>query len=129
MLANAERAYAKLTMAARPPKGAVRLAASVDDAVASADLIVEAVPERLELKRRVYAEIDAAARRDALIASSTSGLLPSELQAEMTHPDRLLVAHPFNPVYLLPLVEIVGGQRTAPEAIAARHGASTRPSA
>ena len=117
VLANAERAYAKLTMAARPPKGAVRLAASAADAVADADLIVEAVPERLELKRRVYAEIEAAAPADALIASSTSGILPTDLQAEMTHPGRLLVAHPFNPVYLLPVVEIVAGRRTAPEAV------------
>ena len=51
-------------------------------------------------------------RADALIGSSTSGLLPTDLQAEMRHPERLVVAHPFNPVYLLPLVEIVGGQKT-----------------
>jgi carnitine 3-dehydrogenase len=118
VLANADRAYAKLTMAARPRKGAVRYAASLADAVHDAELIVEAVPERLDLKRRVYAEIEAAAPEAALIASSTSGILPTDLQAEMRHPGRLLVAHPFNPVYLIPVVEIVGGARTAPEAIA-----------
>ena len=84
-----------------------------------ADLIVEAVPERLDLKRRVYAEVEAAARPDALIASSTSGILPTDLQADLKHPGRLIVAHPFNPVYLIPVVEIVGGKATAPEAIAA----------
>lgn len=118
VLDNAERAYARLTMAARPRKGAVRLAPSIAEAVAGADLIVEAVPERLDVKRRVYAEIETAAKPDALIASSTSGIMPSDLQAEMAHPDRLIVAHPFNPVYLLPVVEIVGGARTDAAAIA-----------
>ena len=72
---------------------------------------------------------EAAAPPDgALIASSTSGILPSELQAEPGgHPERLLVAHPFNPVYLLPLVELVGGAETAdPRRIARAHGGSTR---
>lgn len=114
VLENADRAYAKLTLAQRPRKGAVRLAATVAEAVADADLIVEAVPERLDLKRRVYAEVAAAARPDAIIASSTSGILPTDLQAELAHPGRLIVAHPFNPVYLIPVVEIVGGTATDP---------------
>lgn len=117
VLANADRAYARLTMAQRPTKGAVRLTASLDDAVRDAGLIVEAVPERLDLKRRVYAEVEAAARPEALIASSTSGILPTDLQAGLKHPGRLLVAHPFNPVYLIPVVEIVGGKATDPAAI------------
>jgi carnitine 3-dehydrogenase len=117
VLANADRAYARLTMAPRQTKGAVRMAASVADAVDDADLIVEAVPERLDIKRRVYAEVETAARPDALIASSTSGILPTDLQTELRHPGRLLVAHPFNPVYLLPVVEIVPGRRTSPEAV------------
>jgi len=70
------------------------------------------VPERLDLKRSVLVEIDAACPPDALIGSSTSGLLPSDLQAGLGHPERLFVAHPYNPVYLLPLVEIVGGKAT-----------------
>ncbi len=117
VFANAERAYAKLTMAARGGKGEWRLCGTIDEAVAGAQLIIEAVPERLELKRKVYSEIEAAADEGALIASSTSGLLPTDLQAEMAHPARFLVAHPFNPVYLLPLVELVGGEKTASEAI------------
>ncbi len=118
VLANAERAYARLTMAARPTKGTVTLAASITEAAAGAELIVEAVPERLELKRRVYAEVEAAAAPEALIASSTSGIRPSELQAGMRHPGRLVVAHPFNPVYLLPVVEVVAGGATSEAAVA-----------
>ncbi|MHA1538719.1 MAG: carnitine 3-dehydrogenase [Alphaproteobacteria bacterium] len=113
VLANAERAMAKLTMAPRGAKGAWRLAGSVAEAVAGAELVVEAVPERLDIKRRVYAEVESA-NTEGIIASSTSGIMPSELQAEMAHPERLIVAHPFNPVYLLPLVELVAGDRTDP---------------
>lgn len=118
VLANADAAYAKLLAAPRRAPGEVRLAASVGEACRTASLIVEAVPERLDLKHRVYAEAEAAAAPDALIASSTSGLKPSDLQAPLRHPERLLVAHPFNPVYLLPVVEIVGGERTSEEAMA-----------
>jgi len=85
--------------------------------VAGADLIQESVPERLPVKRAVLADIEAAAPADALIASSTSGLKPTDLQAEMAHPERLVVGHPFNPVYLLPLVEVVGGEATTPGSV------------
>jgi carnitine 3-dehydrogenase len=74
------------------------------------------VPERIELKRRVYAAIDAA-NPTAILASSTSGYKPTELQAEMVHPGRLIVAHPFVPPYLIPLVELVAGERTDPGVI------------
>jgi carnitine 3-dehydrogenase len=117
VLDNADRAYAKLTMAQRPQTAAVRLAATMGDAVRDADLIIEAVPERIDIKLKVYAEVEASARPDAIIASSTSGFLPSDLQAGMKHPERLLVAHPFNPVYLLPVVEIVAGKATSKEAV------------
>lgn len=86
-------------------------------AMAGAELIHECVPERLTVKQATYAEIEAAAAPDAVIASSTSGIRPSDLQAEMRHPQRLVVGHPFNPVYLLPLVEVVGGARTSESAI------------
>ena len=113
LLERAERAQAKLTLAPRPKKGAWHMAASAAEACAGAGWIVESVPERPEIKRAAYAEIEAGAPPDALVSSSTSGILPSELQAEMAHPERFLVAHPFNPVYLLPLVELVPGGRTA----------------
>ena len=113
VLANAEHTLRALTAAPRPAAGRLSFCASIAEAVAGAELIVESVPERLEVKQAVYAEAEAAAEPDAIIASSTSGILPTDLQAEMRHPERLLVAHPFNPVYLLPLVELVGGRQTA----------------
>lgn len=117
VMANADRAYAKLTQARPARRGRLSFVDSAAAAVADAGFIQESAPERLALKQKLFAEIDAHARPDALVGSSTSGLLPTELQAEMTHPERLLVAHPFNPVYLLPLVELVGGARTSPETI------------
>ena len=111
VLAAAERAYAKLTMAPRPAKGAVTFAPTIAEAVADVGLIIESVPERLDIKRKVYAEAESA-NMTAVIASSTSGIMPTDLQAELKHPERLIVAHPFNPVYLLPLVELVAGEKT-----------------
>ncbi|MEN1966626.1 3-hydroxyacyl-CoA dehydrogenase NAD-binding domain-containing protein [Lentibacillus sp. N15] len=83
-------------------------------ALEQADFVQENVPEREALKRSVIADIDRYAPAEAVIASSTSGILPSTLQADCTyHPERVMVAHPFNPVYLMPLVELVGGEKTA----------------
>ncbi|MDE0407942.1 MAG: 3-hydroxyacyl-CoA dehydrogenase NAD-binding domain-containing protein, partial [Alphaproteobacteria bacterium] len=117
VLANAERAYSRLFGNMRPEPGLLRVARSVPEAVDGAGFVQESVPERLDLKRRVLAEIDAAAPARAVVASSTSGLLPSAMQEDMRRPERMLVGHPFNPVYLLPLVEVVAGHRTAPEAV------------
>jgi len=118
VLANAERAYGLLTTAPLPPRGQLRFAATLEDAVTGAEFIQESVPERLDLKRGVLEAIDRAAAPEALIGSSTSGLLPSDLQANLRHPGRLFVAHPYNPVYLLPLVELVGGKLTSAHSIA-----------
>ena len=117
VMTNADAALGKLTMAPLPRRGEMRFAGSVAEAVAGAELIVEAVPERLDIKQAVYTEIEAAVAPAALISSSTSGILPSDLQAKMDRPERLLVGHPFNPVYLLPLVELVGGKSTSAETI------------
>jgi carnitine 3-dehydrogenase len=117
VLLNSRHAYSKLTSAPRSPEGSIQYCNSVAEAVKDAELIIESVPERLDIKQSVYADIEKDAATDALIASSTSGIMPSDLQAEMIHPERLLVAHPFNPVYLLPLVELVGGRKTTLEAI------------
>ena len=97
----------------------LRFAASVEQCVAQADFIQESAPETLQLKIDLHEKISAAARSDVLIASSTSGLLPSAFYAKARHPQRCVVGHPFNPVYLLPLVEVVGGAATAPEAVQA----------
>ena len=82
-----------------------------------ADFIQESAPERPELKRRLHAQLDAAADAGVIIASSTSGLLPSEFQADCRSPERVIVGHPFNPVYLLPLVEVLGGRKTSAESV------------
>ncbi|MEX0345367.1 MAG: 3-hydroxyacyl-CoA dehydrogenase NAD-binding domain-containing protein [Rhizobiaceae bacterium] len=117
VLDNARHAYTAMVPSGLPAEGAITYAQSIEEAVAPADLIQESVPERLELKHKVLAEIDAHASASALIGSSTSGLKPSDMQTAMANPDRLFVAHPFNPVYLLPVVEIVGGESTSPETI------------
>jgi 3-hydroxyacyl-CoA dehydrogenase len=111
VLANAAAAWDGLGLD-RPPPGDVAVVESVAAAVEGAGFVQESVPERLELKRSVLSEIEAAADPGATIASSTSGLRPTELQADMERPGRFVVGHPFNPVYLLPLVEVVAGERT-----------------
>lgn len=86
-------------------------------ALANADFIQESTPEDNVIKDKVLAAVSGVVRPETLIASSTSGIVPSRLQAQCKHPERMLVGHPFNPVYLIPLVEVVGGQQTAPETI------------
>ena len=94
----------------------LRFVATVEECVKDADFIQESAPETLSLKIDLHEKISAAAKPDVLIGSSTSGLLPTEFYAKATHPERCLVGHPFNPVYLLPLVEVVGGEKTSEEA-------------
>ncbi|RZV99489.1 MAG: carnitine 3-dehydrogenase [Rhodobacteraceae bacterium] len=113
VLANARWALPMLYERDLPPEGTLRFAATVAEAVADADYIQESVPERLDLKHRVYAEIEAA-NDHAPIGSSTSGFKPSELRAGLASGQRLFVAHPFNPVYLLPLIEVVPGGAADP---------------
>ncbi|MDQ0392511.1 L-carnitine dehydrogenase [Labrys monachus] len=114
---NAWGALERSGLAPGADRKRLSFAASVAEAVGKADFIQENAPEREELKQDLLAEIDAAAPAGAVIASSTSGLLPSRLQARMQRPGRLVVGHPFNPVYLLPLVEVLGGKATSPEAV------------
>ncbi|WP_081494586.1 3-hydroxyacyl-CoA dehydrogenase NAD-binding domain-containing protein [Bradyrhizobium yuanmingense] len=117
-LAKARRAYRRLTEVPLPPEGSLTVVKSVADAVHGVDLVQESAPERLEVKQELLVEASRAAARETLICSSTSGLMPSLLQANMKHPERLLVAHPFNPVYLVPLVELCAGRHAAPGALA-----------
>ncbi|MBA1287596.1 L-carnitine dehydrogenase [Pseudomonas japonica] len=118
-VANAWPALVKQGLAPGASPARLRVVDSIEACVADADFIQESAPERLELKLELHAAISAAAKPLAIIASSTSGLLPSDFYASALHPERCLVGHPFNPVYLLPLVEVVGGQHTVPEAIEA----------
>ncbi|WP_419740722.1 3-hydroxyacyl-CoA dehydrogenase NAD-binding domain-containing protein [Ruegeria sp.] len=98
---------------AMPPKGTLSFTTDSREMAEAADFIQENVPEQLDLKRSALASIADVAPADVIISSSTSGFMPSELQEGMTHPERLLVGHPFNPVYLCPLVEVVGGKETS----------------
>ncbi len=108
---RAGRSYADLGIGASA-RGTVSRAATIEAAVTDAEFIQESVPEALDLKRSVLGAIDAAAPPTSVICSSTSGLLPTQLQETLTNPGRLVVGHPFNPVYLLPVVEVVGGTQT-----------------
>jgi carnitine 3-dehydrogenase len=117
ILENARRAWGKLTFTPLPSEGSLTLVGSVEDAVAGVDFVQESAPEREDLKQRLLASASRATVPDVVIATSTSGLLPSRLQAEMRHPERLTVGHPFNPVYLLPLVEVCPGRLTSADAV------------
>ncbi|MGH8180719.1 MAG: 3-hydroxyacyl-CoA dehydrogenase NAD-binding domain-containing protein, partial [Steroidobacteraceae bacterium] len=116
-VANARGTLSRLTLAPLPPEGRLSFTTDLRAMAGGVDFIQENIPEQLELKQRVLAQASHVAPADVVIASSTSGLLPSDLQREMTAPERFLVAHPFNPVYLLPLVELVGGKHTSAAAL------------
>ncbi|TBU71350.1 L-carnitine dehydrogenase [Phytopseudomonas daroniae] len=118
-IANAWPALQKQGLAPGAAMERLRFFDDLEACVADADFIQESAPERLDLKLELHGRISVAARPDVIIGSSTSGLLPSEFYAEAQHPERCVVGHPFNPVYLLPLVEVVGGERTAPDAVQA----------
>ena len=85
---------------------------SLKDAVKNVDLIQENAPENETLKKNLIKEISEYSKTNSIIASSSSGLLPSKIQSKCKNPKRLIIAHPFNPVYLLPLVELVAGKKT-----------------
>lgn len=85
---------------------------TIEEAVQNAAVIQENVPEREDIKKSVLTSIDQHAKPDAIIGSSTSGIMATTLQQGLQYPGRVIVAHPFNPVYLLPLVELVGGEET-----------------
>jgi carnitine 3-dehydrogenase len=117
VLDNARRANARLTLAPRPPEGGFELVNTPEDAVEGVDFVQENAPEREQLKRGLLAQAGRAAGAGVVICSSTSGLRPSRLQLDMPHPERMAVGHPFNPVYLLPLVEVCAGELTSAETL------------
>ena len=112
VIANARRSLPALYDRALPPEGTLTWADSAAAAVAAADWIQESAPERLEAKRAVLGESQRHAPARAVLASSTSGFKPSDLQCGARRPGQILVCHPFNPVYLLPLVEVVPSPAT-----------------
>jgi carnitine 3-dehydrogenase len=113
VMANARRAYSLLTLAPLREPGTIRVVRTIEAAAEGADFIQESLPEQEAMKIALLARADRVAAPDVIIGSSTSGLLPSRLQSGMAYPERFVVGHPFNPVYLMPLVEICGGARTS----------------
>jgi len=116
VLSNAQRSLPGLYDHQLPASGKLSFADDLATAVSKADWICECVPERLELKQSVFTEVQEHCSEDAIIASSTSGFRPSELQIGALRPTQIIVAHPFNPVYLVPLVELVGDSETIEKA-------------
>ena len=104
-------------IAAPPPAGRLTFAASAAAAVAEAGFVQENGPERLELKQALFAALDAAAPPEAILATSSSTLLVSDVQARCRTPGRVVLGHPFNPPHLVPLVEVAGGQATEADAV------------
>jgi len=100
----------------------VTVSSSLEEAVTGADVVQENGPERLELKKELFARIEKACPPGALLLSSTSGLMPSDMGASMVDPGRVVVGHPFNPPHVVPLVEVVPGARTTAETVAAAEG-------
>lgn len=95
----------------------LRIVTDLETACDGVQFVQESAPERLDIKQALYARLGQMLPRDVVICSSTSGLTMTEIQAECATPERTVIGHPFNPPYLLPLVEIVGGRKTAPEAV------------
>ena len=119
--ADVTRDWAQLELMGLTPGASVgnlSFTVDIDAAVATADFVQENGPERLDLKLDLFRRLDAAAPRHVVVASSSSGLLMSQLQAVCRYPERIVLGHPFNPPHLMPLVEVVGGAGTSPEAIA-----------
>lgn len=113
VLVNARHALPMLYDHALPAEGKLTFCQTMEAAVSGADWIQESVPERLDIKHKVIAEIQQYCRKDAILGSSTSGFKPSELQDKTHYPDQIMVCHPFNPVYLLPLIEVVPSSKTS----------------
>ena len=86
-------------------------------ALSQADLVQENAPERPDFKMKLYVDMDEVTPIDSLLASSSSGITPSVIQSKCKHPERVVIGHPFNPPHIIPLVEVVGGSKTSPDAI------------
>ena len=114
---NAWPALERVGLSEGASRSRLSFTTNLEEAVSEADFVQESAPEREDLKRELLARVDAAASPDVILASSTSGFLPTSLQSGCLHPERVVVGHPFNPVYLLPLVEVVGGERTSLEVV------------
>jgi carnitine 3-dehydrogenase len=104
-----------LSQGASPER--LSFASNLGNALSNADMVQENAPERPEFKIKLFADMDAATPPDSIIASSSSSITMSVMQSGCKHPERTLLGHPFNPPHIIPLVEVVGGTKTSPEAI------------
>ena len=114
-------AWVSLTALGLSPGASIdrlRIVTDLEEALDGAEFVQESGPERLEIKQALYKKMGAILPPSVVIGSSTSGLMMSDIQVDCITPERTVIGHPFNPPYLLPLVEIVGGNKTAPEAVA-----------
>ena len=109
VLDNARASLPLLADVVLPEEGRLVFCQTLEEAVSGAHWIQESVPERLEIKHKVFADIQEHAGAGSVLASSTSGFTPTQLREGAATPDQIIVAHPYNPVYLLPVVELVGG--------------------
>lgn len=118
MLGTAEGVLDALGIAA-PPAGAgtVRFTDDINEAVSGADLIIENVPENIAIKADVYRAIDSMISSDTIVASDTSGIPITQLQAHISHPERMVGMHWSNPPHIIPMIEVIGGERTAPRTV------------
>ena len=111
----------RLGLAEGASRERLRFVATAAEAVDGADFAQESAPDREDLKIALFARMDAAAPADIVLASSSSAFLPTRLQSECHRPERVVVGHPFAPSYLMPLVEVVGGERTDADVLAWAH--------
>ena len=111
-LDNAWHALTKLGFD-RQDSGELTSVATLEDLCENVDFIQENAPDSLEIKQQLHRQLDQLTAPEVIIASSSSGLLPTQIQAGTVHPERIVIGHPFNPVYILPLVEVVRGKDTS----------------
>lgn len=119
MLGTAEGVLDALGIAP-PPAGAgkVRFTDDIGDAVSGADLVIENVPENIPVKAEVYRAIDGLIAPDTIVASDTSGIPITQLQAHISHPERMVGMHWSNPPHIIPMIEVIAGEKTAPQTVA-----------
>lgn len=120
MVRRIDRVWPLLTKLGLEPGASpdrLRFDSNLSEAVEGVDFVQESGPEREELKRDVFATLDAILPPQVILASSSSGLMMSAIQSRCRHPERCVIGHPFNPPYLVPLVEVVGGAKTSPRSL------------
>ncbi len=117
VVATAWKSLEQLGLAPGASLDRITITSDLEEAVSNAEFIQESAPENLEIKQELYAKLGTLVEPDVVVASSTSGLTMTDIQAQCTTPQRTVVGHPFNPPYLLPLVEVVAGEKTSQDTV------------